>query len=249
MIRTLGSIVSFDIRSISRDHFLLFVILTVTVIFSLLSLAGHFRHTIGADVIQQWIPYVLILSLVANPASLGMVFGVFLIEEIETRVRAAIMTTPVSPVLFILMRTPLLVLMLTLLGTGIVYGMGTAWGATELSLSEIALLALSAALIGPGVMISISTFAANRIEAMAIGKLYSWIVIPPMFLYLLPEDAWYRVFFLVFPTTHVVCAYEAFRAGSDLAAHQWLIWGLIYTTAFIALSIRRYLRKSYGLLG
>jgi len=248
MLRSFSAILAFDVRSISRDQFLLLIILMVATLFGGFSLVGYFREGLGASGIQQWIPYVLILSIIANPASFGMVFGVFLIEEVETKVRAALMTTPFPPILLVMMRTPILIILLTILGLGVGTVISAAWGVDELSLAQWLLISFSGAVIGAPVMISISTIATNRIEAMAMGKFYSAFVIPPMLMYLLPVDAWYRALFLVFPTTLIVHAYEAFRQGSDSVAYGWLILGLAYTAALTTFSVRRYLQKSYGVV-
>lgn len=248
MLNSFTSILSFDIRAIARDRFLLLVILMVTLLFSGLSLLGFMREEIGAEHFQPWIAYLLIMAIIANPASFGMVFGVFLIEEVETKVRAALMTTPFPPVLLLLMRTPLLIIILTVMGlvSGIV--MSAAWGVNALSFFQWFAIAVSGAVIGVPIMVSISTFATNRIEAMAIGKFYSAFVIPPILMYLIPLDAWYRVLFLIFPTAPTVHAYEAFRQGSDLIGYLWLLLGFAYTAALTALSVKRYLKKSYGVI-
>ena len=103
-------------------------------------------------------------------------------------------------------------------------------------------------MIGPVIMIAMSTFASNRVEALAMGKLFSAITTPPALLYLLPADAWYRLVFLIFPTTPVVHAYEAFRQGSDMTGYLWLVWAVLYAGGLTALAVRRYLRKSYGIV-
>ena len=248
MLGSLTAILSFDARSIARDQFLLLVVLIVATLFGGLSLVGYMREDVGASVIQPWIPYVLVLAIIANPASFGMVFGVFLIEEMETKVRAALMITPFPPVLFLLMRTPLLILFLT--ATGLVAGisLSAAWEVSELTLFQWFAVSVSGAFIGVPVMISISTIASNRIEAMASVKFYSAFVIPPILMYLLPSEAWYRMLFLIFPTAPTVHAYEAFREGSDNAAYLWLLLGFVYAAVLTAFSIRRYLRKSYGVV-
>lgn len=248
MFKGFFAILSLDVRSVSRDQFLLLVSLMVTILFGGFSLIGYFREAVGADMIQQWIPYVLILSIITNPASFGMVFGVFLIEEVETKVRAALMTTPFPPILFVLMRTPLLIILLTTMGLGIGVVMSATWGVNELSFAQWFLISAAGAVIGVPIMISISTIASNRIEAMAMGKFYSAFVIPPILMYLLPADAWYRMLFLVFPTAPVINGYEAFRQGSDSAAYAWLSLGLVYAAVLTAFSMRRYLRKSYGVV-
>tara|TARA_R110002072_G_scaffold205996_3_gene363773 strand:- start:155 stop:910 length:756 start_codon:yes stop_codon:yes gene_type:complete len=248
VFKSFAAIMQFDIRLIARDQLLLLIVIMIAVIVAALTLAGHYRAGLGLEGFGQWLPYFLILAVISNPASYGMVFGLLLVEEVETRVRSALLITPVGPVWFVLMRTPLLVVMLTLIGFGMGYGIGTAWGFD--ALSGVQWLAISAvtAMIGPAIMILMSTFASNRVEALAMGKLFSAITTPPVLLYLLPDDAWYRVAFLIFPTTPVLHAFEAFRQGADVSGYQWLIWAILYAIGLTALAVRRYLAKSYGVV-
>lgn len=248
MFKSFAAILQFDTRSIARDQLLLLIVLMIAVMATALTLTGHYRAELGLEGLQAWLPYVMILAVISNPASYGMVFGLLLVEEVETRVRAAILITPVAPGWFVLMRTPMLVVMLTMVGFGMGYGIGTAWGMDEVSGLQWLAISVATAMIGPVIMIAMSTFASNRVEALAMGKLFSAITTPPILLYLLPADAWYRVVFLIFPTTPVVHAYEAFRQGSDSTGYLWLVWAVIYAGCLTALAVRRYLRKSYGIV-
>lgn len=244
MLKVASSLFKFDARSVARDQFAFLVLLVVVVFFGGFAIVGFYRDALGLSFVQQWLPYILILAIISNPASYGMVFSLLLIEEIETRVRAALLVTPVSRTILILMRTPLIILTLALIGFGSTMAISTVWDVTVITAHQWALLSISTALLGPMIVISMSTIASNRVEAMALGKFYSALVNPPILLYLLPADAWYRALFLVFPTTPIVKAFDAFREGADIEAMMWLGWGWVYALVLTGLVIRHYLKKS-----
>ena len=247
MARVFLSVLTFDLKTIARDQFLYLLLFIIVFFYGLFAVIGVNREALGVEDWRQWIPYILILSIITNPSSFGMLFGFVLIEEVETRVRAALLTTPVAPIVMLAMRTPLTIVMLTITALGLVAVMNSAWGApAALALHQWFALSLLAAYVGAVVMVSVATVAGNRVEALALGKFYSGLTAPPALLYLLPADAWQRHLFVVFPTTPIVNAYEAFRQGAD-GGWAWLAGGAAYATLLMALVVRRYLRKSFAL--
>ena len=239
------SILRFDLRAIARDHLLALIVVLITIVISVVFGVGLMRTELGAEPARHWIRYLVILSIISNSGSFGMVFAVLLIEEIETGVRSAIMTTPFPPAQFLLMRTPLLIVLLTMIGTATGWALSFAWDLSALSFPQWVVLALAGALVGPAVMLSLSTFASNRLEAMAMGKFYSWIVTAPILIYMLPTDAWYRHLFMVLPTTPLINAYEAFQNGASVNAYLWLLFGAIYATFLTGLAVHFFLRRQY----
>jgi len=143
------------------------------------------------------------------------------------------------------MRMPLVWVTLTLSALFLALAINASWQAVRLDWSQWLGLCLTAAFIGPAVMISIASFASNRVEALALGKVCGVFTAPALLLYLTPADAWYRWLFFVFPTAPIIEAYEAFRDGAERAGWLWLLWGALYIAALISLSVRIYLRRSY----
>ncbi len=244
-MRAFFSILMLDLRSLVRDQFLFMVFLIAAVAVGLIMVAGVNKQAWGIVHLTQWIPYVIIFSIITNPSSFGMMFGLPLIEEAETRVRAALLVAPLPPVQMILMRMPLVWVALTCVALFLAVGVNSTWQAVELAWFEWLALCVAAAFIGPVAMIVISALASNRVEALALGKFIGVMTAPGALLYLTPPDALYRWLLFVFPTAPIIEAYEAFRAGASGAAWLWLGWAMLYIAALIALSVRLYLRRSY----
>ncbi|MEM8985741.1 MAG: hypothetical protein AAGC95_03370 [Pseudomonadota bacterium] len=239
------SILRFDAHILLRDNFLTVVAGLTGLILVAFAAVGVFRDTLGVSHFQPWIAYVLIMFLITNVSTYGMLFGLVFVEEVETRVRAALMTTPAPPAYLTLLRT--LSVFIWLIVQPFVFAAlaSAAWGATPLRAWQWGVLCAALAPLGAVFMTVLSTVAANRVEALAMGKFFSIATAPPMLLYLLPPDAWYRHLFLIFPTTPAVKAFEALRAGASGVATAWVLWGVVYAVILLVWAVRRHIRRSY----
>ncbi|MEM7663123.1 MAG: hypothetical protein AAF292_12825 [Pseudomonadota bacterium] len=241
------AILSFDLRTLRRDGFLATVAGLSALLMIGIAIIGVYREDLDVEHLQTWIPYLIIMFLVSNVGTYGMLFGLVFVEEVETRVRAALMVVPVPPVELALLRTANVFLWLIVQPVLLSVILAAGWDLVQVSVFDWFLLCLSLAPLGAVFMIVLSTVASNRVEALAMGKFFSAATIPPMLLYIIADDAWYRHLFLVFPTAPAVHAFEALRAESATAAMTWMIVGAMYALILGALSMRQYVRKSYGI--
>lgn len=240
-----ATILAFDLRNLSRDSLLPTILSLVACFFVAIVVAGLNREALGLAFLEPWVPLLLLFILVTNLSSFGMLFGLILVEEVETGTRAALMVSPIPAARLVLLRTPWILLSLTLLPLAAVYGTYYAWDVTAFALVHWVVLAAVLAPLGAAIMISISTFATNRVEAMALGKFYSVFTVPALLLVLLPDGAWYRYLFQVLPTAPVVEAFEALAAGRAQSAYLWLLWAVIYIALVVLASVGRFVRRSY----
>lgn len=248
MLRVALSVLPFDLRNVLRDDLLVLIVAMTGVFLGVVAWAGVNAEGLGIQSAQPFMQYVIIFALMSTPVNFGLIFGLMLIEEVETGARAALLTTPTSASLLALLRTPPAAFITFLMGMLYVAAINPPWNAAALSIWQWVALIAAAAALTPAIMISISTFASTRIEALALGKAYSAMTGPPILLYLAPPDAWWRALFLIFPTTPMIKAYDAFRADADLAALAWLGWGFVYVGALTWLALRRFVRLSYKLM-
>lgn len=239
------TILAFDLRSLARDSLLPTIALLLSVFLGAIAVIGFNRESLGLEFLAPWVPYFVLFSLLTNVSTFGMLFGLILVEEVETGTRAALMVSPVPAARLVLLRTPWLLLLLVVLPPAAAYGIGYAWDVAVFAFVHWVVLAAVVAPLGAAIMISISTFAANRVEALALGKLYGAFTAPPILLAVFPEDAWYRYLLQVLPTAPVVEAFEALEAGRTQSAYLWLLWATIYIALAVFASVRRFVRRSY----
>lgn len=243
--RILISVLKADRRTLLRDRFLI-VVAIFTVLFLLgFGIAGIYRDALEITYIQPWVPYILIVFLISNTGTYGMLFGLVFIEEVETRVRAALMVLPINAAYLTITRTLTVVIWLIIQPFILVAGVALAWNAVPFGFIEWLMLCFVLSPLGAVFMVILSTIASNRVEALAVGKFFSIATTTPMLLYLFPAEAWYNHLFLVFPTTPIIHAYEAFRVHETGLAIAWLVGGFIYVMLLLAWATRRYIQKSY----
>lgn len=241
------SLIGFDIRTLLRDHLLAVIAGVTIVMFMSIALAGHYREALGISHLQPYVPYLLIVFLISNVGTYGMLFGLVFVEEVETRARAALMVVPMPLVHQTLIRTTSVMIWLVLQPIVFVTFVAAGWQAVPFGIFEWFLLCAALAPLGAVFMIVISTVASNRVEALAMGKFFSSVTVPPMLLYLIAEGVWYRQLFLIFPTTPAIHAFEAFRAENSSLAMIWLLVGLIYAVVLWAIAMRWFASKSYSI--
>ncbi len=233
------SIVPFDLKNVLRDELLYLIIAVTGVFLAAIAFVGFNADALGAAGLRPFMKYLTIFALMALPVNFGLVFGLLLIEETETGARAALATTPAAPAVLALWRTPIAAFMVFALGWFYVLALNVAWDGPPLSRLQWGGVIVCAAALTPWVTLSLSTLASTRIEALALGKAYSAITGPPILLYLTPPDALWRHLFLLFPTTPMLKAYDAFLAGADRAAVLWIAWGLAYAALLTFLAVLR----------
>ncbi|MEM6899122.1 MAG: hypothetical protein AAF583_05055 [Pseudomonadota bacterium] len=244
-LNTSLAMINADLRTLARDNFLATVAGLTGLLLLGISIAGIYRDALGLNHLQPWIPYILIMFLISNVATYGMLFGLVFVEEVETRVRAALAVIPVTLFKQTLIRTMSVFFWLIIQPVLFAGTVAAGWDAVPFGVLEWFFLSVSLAPLGAVFMIVLSTVASNRVEALAMGKFFSAATIPPMLLYLIAEDAWYRSLFLIFPTTPAVEAFEAFRTNDTTVAILWLVAGVTYALALGAYAMRRHIRKSY----
>ncbi|MFW6208608.1 MAG: ABC transporter permease [Spirochaetota bacterium] len=185
-----------DLRSIRRDPMLALMALAPILLGIVLGILLPYvdmmlnRH-LDFDLRPQ-LPFIASLFLLLPPLLAGSIFGLLLIEERDSRVPEALSVTPLGRNGFYLFK------FLITLGWAIVCELificvnvlvaGSLLFPIELLTSPALLLLIpSAALHGALVLPLLALFAGDRISGMAQLKLFSSVMVLPVFWYLLPQ--------------------------------------------------------------
>lgn len=238
------SLLRLDAQTLLRDSFLTVVAGITALLLILFGVAGLNRDVLGLSGIEPWVVYILTLFAITNTGTYGMLFGLVFVEEVETRVRAALMVTPIRLEHLVLGRSASVFLWLLVQPFVFVSFVGAAWSIEEIGPIQWFMVCCALAPLGAVFMIILSTIASNRVEALAMGKFFSAATAPPILLYLLPPDSWYQHLFLIFPTTPIIHALDAFKSEQDPVAAAWLLLGTFYALLLLTLAVRHHVRKS-----
>lgn len=242
-MRAAASIVTLDLRGVSRDHVAL-----ATILLSILGVAGI--TVLGA--FQQrlpgwpaWFPFIVAVTLVGGPSGFGFLFGLLLVEEGDTGVRDALAVTPISPWVFLLVRTVVATVWMAVWPLASVYVMNWTWHAVDLSLEHWLALVIPLALFTPAFALLIPAFAQDKVGALAVFKGLSFLTLFPLVLFFIPVDAGYRHLLLASPTGWIVEAYLAFLKDLPASGLRWCLGAVLYAMALLVIVVRRLQTKTY----
>ncbi len=192
----LSAMLKSDLRSIRRDPMLALMALAPVLLGIVLGVLLPYvdmllnRH-LDFDLSPHF-PIIASLFLLLPPLLAGSIFGLLLIEERDSRVPEALSVTPLGRTGFYLFK------FLITLGWAIAFELifisvniavaGSLLFPIELLRSPALLLLIpSAALHGALVLPLLALFAGDRISGMAQLKLFSSVIVLPLFWYLLPQ--------------------------------------------------------------
>jgi hypothetical protein len=196
---------------------------------------------------SAWFPFLVAVSLVGGPSGFGFLFGLLMVDEGDTGVRDALAAAPVRPWLFLLVRTVVATVWMSVWPLASVYLMNSTWHAVELSPAHWLAVVLPLALFTPAFALLIPTVARDKVGALAVFKGLSFLTLIPLVLFFIPSDAGYRYLVLASPTGWVVEAYRAFLADVPAAGFRWAGGAVLYAALLLAVVVRAFRRKVYRL--
>jgi hypothetical protein len=239
------SIVHLDARGIARDRVALATILLSALGTGAIAALGLFQARLPGW--SDWFPFVVAVTLVGGPGAFGFLFGLLMVEEGDTGVRDALSVTPVPPSALLAIRTVVATSWMLVWPLASVYLMNLTWRSIELSFAEWLAVVGPLALFTPALALAIPGAARDKVGALAVFKGMSFLMLAPLALYFLSEEAWYRVVFLVSPAGWVMESYVAFlnrRAGEG---YGWALGGTTYAIVLMIGVVVLFRRKIHRL--
>ena len=236
--RAFAALVAFDARGIGREGVLVYTLVLILLATAGVRVLGHFEPSLG---IAHFHPAIVIAALINVVVAFAMICGLLLVDETDSGVREALAVVPVRPGLLLLCRTSVALVSTVVLSLAAIAIMGlvslplTAW------LAVVAVLALTV----PATALTIAAVTGNKVEALALFKGASLVLLAPVASFFLPE-AGYRYAFLVSPTGWAVEAYRAFLEGSGDGT-LWAAGGAVYAGALTAAAALHFHRSVYRL--
>ena len=175
-MRQLGALLRKDARVVYRDRFLLFLPAYAL----LLAAAG--RVGVPAIPVADLGLYLAPAMVVIGTALLGTVLGFALIEETEQATSLLLKVLPVEQqwlYLYLIAMSSFLSFWLGLV-TAVVYGYPVA------DLGVFLLMTAVASISAPIIMLVLAVFASNKIEGLAVAKIFNLVSMAPAIVFFLP---------------------------------------------------------------
>lgn len=229
-------------RQIARDPLLKWLFLFPIVI------AAAYRFGIpelSTWVMNQWqidlsAYYILLLSILPAliPSIIGMVTGFSLLDQRDEGSLNALLVTPMQ--LEGYLRFKMAVPMLLSLPLNII----CLWFAdlVDLSLAQLLLASISPLLLAPFIALLLAVVASNKVEGLALTKVFSTVIFPPVLAWFFP--AWWNWLFGLLPTWWPMKAF--WTAIESLPSAVLVVaLGLLVQMAWIVFFWRKLTRRSW----
>lgn len=222
------ALLSADLRNIRRDTLLRFLLLYPLLIGLALRFLIPFVEPRLRSLYDIHPLYPLLVSffgLVIMPALGGLVIGFLLLDERDAGTLTALQVTPLP------MRTYLgyRVLFPMIWSVLAVYIIVPLMGLLPLQPLALLPLALLASLAAPIFALIFISFAANKVQGLALMKAISLFMAGPFIAWFVPEP--WQYLFGIFPTYWPLKAYWEMAAGNS--PWPWLAIGLIVNLAYL----------------
>jgi fluoroquinolone transport system permease protein len=226
-----ASLLRADWRNLTRDPLLLFVIVMPFLFAGVVRAAFPWVVALAAPrvALEPYTPFVVGYFLALTPILVGGATGFMLLDEREENVLAAIAVTPLGKQGWLAYRVAVPVAATAVMGAAAVY----LTGLEPPPVARLLILAVLAALEAPLATLVLAAFAANKVQAMALAKAGTLVVVAPLAaLFVAPP--WQYVagllpqYWLLKLTLASTAGALEFGALATLAAlvHGIALWGL-----------------------
>ncbi|WP_096440027.1 hypothetical protein [Alteribacter populi] len=217
-LKNLSTFVKGDGKNILRDPLMMLVLFVPFLLYAMIVWGIPFIDSQITQLttlqLSDHMPFIHGLALTMTPLMVGMVTGFLLLDEKDEGVFDYFAITPIQKEGFLAYRMSIPVLLAFVFTVTLsVMLVKVAQNTTLLLLSFI-----QTSLTGPLMTLYLASFAKNKVEGMAIAKVFSILMVAPVCTYLFSE--WWVVFAYIVPITWSVELYYFSLIGNGYGLIQ-----------------------------
>lgn len=240
MLRAFGAN---DLRSVRRDSLLVYMLIIPPLMVVLARLIlpaarGYLSRNFGFDLVPYYPMLLSFFFVLQIPLLFGVLVGLMILDEKDDDTLTALRVTPISmsgyalykggaavalSFLFVLVALPL---------TGLL---------PASLLPVVAPSALLSGLMAPIFALVIATFAANKVEGLALMKVLSIFMLGPLAAYFVGSP--WQLLFGLLPTYWPAKAFWVAGEGGNF--WPYVLAGLVYALLLISMLLRRFRQKVF----
>lgn len=232
-IRVLGSSM---IKSIARDSFMLFILsipILIAVLFRIVMpiLNGYFLEYFS---LSDYYNFVTIFIIVMGPMMSGMVIGFNLLDDRDENILTYMAITPIRKEGYLLFKVfaPMLAVFGQSIMILLIFNIGNIY------VLKLIPLIMICALETPMYALLMASYASNKVEGLALGKLMGISLMGPFISHFLPSS--WRFLAGILPSFWICETY--FSTGSNYLL--FLIIGMILHFLMLWWTLRLFMRRS-----
>jgi fluoroquinolone transport system permease protein len=189
--------------------------------------------------LSSYYPVIVALLILTPPVYYGFVLALMVLEEKDQEALLAVAVTPISLGSFLFTR----IAMFTLISVPLIFVVHEIIGVVTIGRLELLLVAVSASLSAPLIVMLLVAYCQNQLEGFVMGKGMGFIVLFPLAMFFV-SDYWH-VLCGVLPTYWPIIAYftAASADGSEAFFHIAVVTGAVFQTAAAYWLYRRLTRR------
>jgi fluoroquinolone transport system permease protein len=239
-VRSLAAVVRADAKRITRDPFLLFMVVYPWLLTLILRqvLPGLNERFAERITLSDYYPIAACLVALLVPNAMGVVLGFQLVEEKDEGSLVAVAVTPMSLDQYFLYRATLY----ALVSVPLVVVLHELLGVVSLPLGELTLVALVSTPIVPMMALVIAGFAGNQVEAFAVAKGSGILFTGPLVSFFIPRR--WDLLVGILPTYWPIKAYFAAADGSVGLFWTAVAVSLLYPVPWLVFLYRLFRRRA-----
>lgn len=240
MLRAFGAN---DLRSVRRDSLLVYMLIIPPLMVVLARLilpaaSGYLSRNFGLDLVPYYPMLLSFFFVLQIPLLFGVLVGLMVLDEKDDDTLTALRVTPISMSGYALYKggaavvLSFLYVLVALPLTGLL---------PAALLPVVAPSALLSGLMAPIFALVIATFAANKVEGLALMKVLSIFMLGPLAAYFVGSP--WQLLFGLLPTYWPAKAFWVAGEGGNYG--PYVLAGLVYALLLISLLLRRFRQKVF----
>jgi fluoroquinolone transport system permease protein len=229
-----------DLNNIRRDGILILsllgpILLAPLLRFGLVPFTGLLQGLVGLDLSLHY-PIIVSFLALLTPMLVGILAGFLILDERDENILTYYAITPLTKTGYLFYRT----LAPVVLGFGMTYLLIAFVGLTELNYLRLFPVIFMASLEAPMLALFLGTFAANKVEGLAVSKAMGITFMAPLAGYLV-ESNWHLLGGL-FPPYWVTQAFLAAGGGEGYVFYT--VVGLFVHVLAIYILVRKFAARA-----
>lgn len=229
----LVSVIRHDLVNIRRDQImrnLVGMMILVVAAAAVMRAMGFFE--------PWWVEIQIVLLLSYTPG-IGFLFGMLIVDELDSGVHQAMQVSPVNTSGVALARIAVAVAFVFTYSLAMIAILRTI----ALPLHTLLLPLTGLALATAWATLTVPAFAKDKVQAFGLFKVVNLSVPVAALGLFVPSDAWYAPLLLSFPATWLVRGLLAFLAEDTTGGVLWSLGGIAYFAVLLAVSAVAFGRK------